>query len=66
MRRRSPRGREGLAQFLPQVGIGLGLALNTAGLLSGSTNLIATGANVLTVSGWLLLRQRRRSGDEDE
>ena len=45
---------------LPYVGIGFGFALNGLGLVFNRPGLIATGANVLWVSG-LALGQRHRN-----
>jgi hypothetical protein len=51
--------------YWPHAGIGLGLALNVAGLMTGKSELIGTGSNVLTICG-LFLAQRRRNAKRDE
>ena len=51
--------------YWPHAGIGLGLALNAAGVAMNKPDLIASGSNVLTVCG-LFLVQRRRNDRRDE
>jgi hypothetical protein len=48
----------------PHAGIGLGLALNAVGLITGRGELVGTGSNVLTICG-LFLAQRRRNVRRD-
>jgi hypothetical protein len=48
----------------PLVGIGVGIALNTAGLATDSATLIATGSNVLTISGLFLVQKTKNKKTE--
>ena len=49
----------------PLAGVGVGVILNTVGLITGSTALIATGSNALTISGlFLVQRGKNRKAEE--
>lgn len=58
-----------VVSYWPHAGVVLGLGLTFAGAITGSAELIASGSNVLTIAGLLLVqfnKNRNRQGEEDE
>jgi hypothetical protein len=57
----------GIVTYWPHVGVFLGISLNVIGLAIAMPDLIATGSNVLTISGLYLVQRRRNSqrGDDE-
>jgi hypothetical protein len=52
--------------YWPHAGVFVGISLNVLGLATVMPDLIATGSNVLTISGLYLVQRRRNSQRDDE
>lgn len=65
MSRRQHQHDSRILAYWPHAGLAIGVVLNVVGLLTGRSDLIGTGANVLTICG-LFLVQRRRNDQRDD
>ena len=66
MTRPSHRNARSLVSYWPHMGVLLGISLNAIGLVIPSPELIATGSNVLTISGFAIAQRHRNASRDDD